>query len=89
MKTFHEWLKDENLEEGLADYTPSFIRKPLQNIGLMGKTTDEKQEERKKEELERRKEKKEKEAVLQKRRVRAAREKGRYYDMIKTWQRQP
>lgn len=44
MKTFHEWLQDKNLEEGIADYTPGFIRKPLQNMGLMGRTTEEEDE---------------------------------------------
>lgn len=41
MKSFNEWLKDKKLEEGIADYTPGFIRKPLQNLGLMGRTTEE------------------------------------------------
>ena len=44
MKTFNEWLKDKNLEENVADWTPGFIRKPLQNMGLMGRTTDEEDE---------------------------------------------
>jgi len=44
MKSFNEWLKDKKLEEGIADYTPGFIRKPLQNMGLMGKTEEEKEE---------------------------------------------
>lgn len=44
MKTFHEWLEGKNLEENMADWTPGFIRKPLQNMGLMGKTTDEEDE---------------------------------------------
>ncbi len=40
MKSFNEWLKERNsIEENIADYTPSFIRKPLQNMGLMGHTT--------------------------------------------------
>ena len=41
MKTFHEWLEDKNLKENMADWTPGFIRKPMQNMGLMGRTTDE------------------------------------------------
>lgn len=44
MKTFSEWLEDKNLAENMADWTPGFIRKPLQNMGLMGKTTDEEEE---------------------------------------------
>lgn len=41
MKSFNEWLRNKNLEENVADWTPGFIRKPLQNMGLMGRTTDE------------------------------------------------
>jgi len=44
MKSFNEWLKEKNIEENMADYTPGFIRKPLQNMGLMGKTTAEEDE---------------------------------------------
>jgi len=44
MKKFNEWLKERNkIEEGIADYTPGFIRRPLQNVGMMGKTTAEKE----------------------------------------------
>jgi hypothetical protein len=40
MKSFNEWLKEKNaIEENIADYTPEFIRTPLQNMGLMGRTT--------------------------------------------------
>ena len=40
MKSFNEWLKKRNsIEENIADYTPGFIRKPLQSMGLMGNTT--------------------------------------------------
>jgi hypothetical protein len=40
MKSFNEWLKEKNaIEENIADYTPGFIRTPLQNMGLMGRTT--------------------------------------------------
>ena len=43
MKSFNEWLKErKNIEENIADYTPGFIRKPLQNMGLMGNTTADK-----------------------------------------------
>jgi hypothetical protein len=43
MKRFNEWLKERNaIEEAVADYTPGFIRKPLQNMGLMGQTSREK-----------------------------------------------
>ena len=43
MKSFNEWLKERsNIEENIADYTPGFIRKPLQNMGLMGNTTADK-----------------------------------------------
>jgi len=44
MQSFSDWLKEKNLQENIADYTPGFIRKPLQSIGLMGKTTDEEDE---------------------------------------------
>jgi hypothetical protein len=42
MKTFNEWLKEKNIEENMADYTPGFIRNPLQSMGLMGKTSAQK-----------------------------------------------
>jgi hypothetical protein len=42
MKSFSEWLVERNaMQENMADYTPRFIRKPLQNMGLMGQTTRE------------------------------------------------
>jgi len=42
MKTFNEWLKEKNIEENMADYTPGFIRDPLQSMGLLGKTSAQK-----------------------------------------------
>jgi hypothetical protein len=46
MKSFNEWLKEKRLEEGIADYTPGFIREPLQRMGVMGQTSYEKEQER-------------------------------------------
>jgi hypothetical protein len=42
MKSFNEWLKERsNLEENIADYTPGFVRRPLQKMGWMGSSTAE------------------------------------------------
>ena len=41
MLSFHEWLEKNKIEENLADYTPKFIREPLQNFGLMGSTSQQ------------------------------------------------
>ena len=42
MKSFNEWMKERsNIEENIADYTPGFIRRPLQKMGWMGSSTAE------------------------------------------------
>ena len=42
MKSFNEWLKEkQSIEENIADYTPGFIRKPLQKMGWMASSTAE------------------------------------------------
>ena len=41
MKSFNEWLKQKDIQENMADYTPRFIRRPLQKMGWMGSSTAE------------------------------------------------